>query len=76
MPVPPVPDHQLTVAPAPLTPFAVNVVVAFEQIGLAAAVADVIAGIEYIVTVCVAVAGPLQPAALAVIILVPLHPAA
>ena len=31
--------------------------------------------VELIVTVCVAVVGPLQPVALAVIMLVPLHPA-
>jgi hypothetical protein len=32
--------------------------------------------VEVVVIVCIAVFGPLQPEALAVIILVPLHPAA
>ena len=42
VPVPPVADHQVTTAFVPVTPFAVTVVVEVAQIGLAAAVAEVI----------------------------------
>ena len=45
VPVPPAPVYHVNTAPPPATPFAVTVVVAFAHIGLAAAVADVIAGI-------------------------------
>ena len=54
LPVPPVPVHQFTVAPAPATPFAVNVCVAFAHIGDAGAVTDVIAGIAVEPTVILA----------------------
>ena len=54
VPVPPVPFHQVTKAFVPATPFAVRVVVAFEQIGLAAAVAEVIVALTFEVTVTLA----------------------
>ena len=54
-PVPPAPVHHVTVAPAPATPLAVNVVVALAQIGLAAAVAEVMAGCAFKVTLEVTV---------------------
>ena len=50
-PEPPEPVHHVTVAPAPATPLAVNVVVKLAQIGLAAAVAEVMAGMAFTVTV-------------------------
>ena len=50
----------MTVAPAPPTPFAVKVVVALAQIGLAAAVTELIAGIAVEPTVTLASTAGLQ----------------
>ena len=61
VPVPPVPDHHVTTAFVPVTPFAVKVVVSDAHIGLAAAVADVIA--EPCLTLTIAVSVAEQPAA-------------
>ena len=65
-PVPPVPFHQVTKAFIPSTPFAVRVVVAFDHIGLAAAVAEVIVALTFEVTVTLAsVADPQSSVTLA-----------
>ena len=60
VPVPPVAVHQVTMAFVPATPLAVRVVVAFEQIGLTAAVAEVSATITLEVTVTLASAADPQ----------------
>ena len=66
VPDPPEVVHQVTMAFVPATPFAVRVVVAFEQIGLAAAVAEVIATLTFEVTVTLAsTADPQSPVTLA-----------
>ncbi len=54
VPVPPVPVHQVTVAPAPKVPLAVKVCVALEQIDAAGAVTLVMAGAAVALTVIVA----------------------
>ena len=54
VPVPPVAVHQVTTAFVPTTPFAVKVVVADEHIGLAAAVAEVMPTLTFVVTVTLA----------------------
>jgi len=65
-PVPPVPVHHVTTAFVPVTPFAVNVVVADEQIGLTAAVADVMPTFTFDDTVTLAsTAVPQSPVTLA-----------
>ena len=48
----------------------------WQRVDVAPSVKTGVPTVGVIVTVCVAVAGPLQPAALAVMMLVPLHPAA
>ena len=66
VPVPPEPVHQVTTAFAPVTPLAVRIVVAFKQMGLAAAVAEVIAKTSLEVTVTLAsAADPQSPVTLA-----------
>ena len=66
IPVPPDAVHQVTMAFVPVTPLAVRVVVAVEQIGSAAAVADVIATSIFVVTVTLAsTADPQSPVTLA-----------
>ena len=66
VPVPPGVVDQVTRAFVPVTPFADRVVVAFEQIGLAAAVADVIATSIFEATVTLAsTAVPQSPVTLA-----------
>ena len=66
LPVPPVPIHHVKIAPAPDTPLAVIVVVALEQIGFAAAVAEVITGMAVEPTVTLAsTAGEQVPVTLA-----------
>ena len=54
----------------------VTVPAPWQRVDVAPRVKTGVPTVGVIVTVCVAVAGPLQPAALAVITLVPLHPAA
>ena len=66
VPDPPEAVHHVTMAFVPATPLAVRVVVAFEQIGLAAAVAEVIATSIFEVTVKLAsTADPQSPVTLA-----------
>ena len=66
VPVPPGAVHQVTMAFVPTTPLAVRVVVALEQIGLTAAVAEVSATITLLVTVTLAsAADPQSPVTLA-----------
>ena len=66
VPVPPGVVDQVTTAFVPTTPLAVRVVAAFEQIGLAAAVAEVIATLTFEVTVTLAsTAVPQSPVTLA-----------
>ena len=66
VPVPPGVVDQVTTAFVPATPFAVRVVVAFEQIGLAAAVTEEIAKITLEVTVTLdSTADPQSPVTLA-----------
>ena len=55
VPVPPAPVYQVTTAFAPVTPFAVKVVVAEAHIELDAAVADVIPGFVFTLTIAVSV---------------------
>jgi hypothetical protein len=50
-PEPPEPVHHVTVAPAPATPLAVNVVVALAHTGSASAVTELMAGMAFTVTV-------------------------
>jgi len=54
VPVPPDPDHQLTVAPVPPTPLAVTVTGALPQAELDDTLAEVIDGTELVVSVAVA----------------------
>ena len=66
VPVPPEAVHQVTTAFVPVTPLAVRVVVAFEQIGLVAAVAEAIPKLTFEVTVTLAsTADPQSPVTLA-----------
>ena len=53
-PEPPEPVHHVTVAPAPATPLAVNVVVALAHTGLASAVTELMAGMAVEPTVTLA----------------------
>ena len=66
VPVPPGAVHQVTMVFGPVSPLAVRVVVAFEQIGLTAAVTEVIATSTFEVTVKLAsTADPQSPVTLA-----------
>ena len=66
VPVPPVPVHQVTTVFVPAMSLAVRIIVAFEQIGLAAAIAEVIAASIFEVTVTLASAAvPQSPVTLA-----------
>ena len=63
VPVPPAPVHQFTTAFVPNTTFAVNVVVADEHIGLAAAVAEVMPTLTFTVAVTAVLVADIQPVA-------------
>ena len=66
VPVPPAPVHHVTTGFIPVTPLAVNVVVAVEQIGLDAAVAEVMPTFTFVDTVTLAsTADPQSPVTLA-----------